>query len=51
MMVLSGDRALFQVPCPHCGARVASVFAIPAPLHDAVLRAAAQLGAGMGRDA
>lgn len=50
MMVLRKDTALFALHCPHCSTVVSSVQAIPQELNDEVRFAAAQLGAGMGRD-
>ena len=50
MMVLRKDTALFTVRCPHCAAVVSSVQAIPRELDNVVRLAAAELGAGMGRD-
>ena len=50
MMVISQDYALFTVRCPHCGARVSGLRAIPDGLREEVVLAAAEVGAGMGRD-
>ena len=51
MMVIASDFALFTVRCPHCGARVSGLRAIPSAMHDEVWYAAIEVGAGMGRDA
>ena len=51
MMVVSADKALFNVACQQCGARFTSLYAIPVSLLETVRAAAAELGAGMGRDA
>lgn len=49
MMVLSNECALFSVRCPDCKTTVSTVQMIPAELRSDVSRAAARVGAGMGR--
>ncbi len=49
LMVLSTTRALFSLRCPHCGARVTSVCAIPAELRETIDSVAREMDAGMGR--
>lgn len=48
MMVLRKDTAFFSLRCPHCGAAVSSVHAIPAQLREEIRFAAIEVGAGMG---
>lgn len=50
MMLVSQDEALFTLQCPHCGNKISSVCAIPAPLQDKIKSVASELDAGMGRD-
>lgn len=49
MIVVRSDCALFTVRCT-CGARVSSLRAIPADMHEDVQFAAIEVGAGMGRE-
>lgn len=49
MIVITEAYALFTVDCPACGMGVSSVKAIPNDMHDEVLYAAIEVGAGMGR--
>lgn len=48
MMVLRKDTAFFSLRCPHCGAAVSSVHAIPVQLREEIKFAAIEVGAGMG---
>lgn len=48
LMALSADLALFALDCPHCGAKVSTIQAIPPSLREAVGFAAVKAGAGMG---
>lgn len=49
MMMLKADTALFSLRCPECGARISTLQTIPDQLHDEIVLAAAESGAGMGR--
>lgn len=48
MMVITTEYALFTGHCPICGARISSVRPIPDDMHDEILYAAIEVGAGMG---
>ena len=51
MMVLCSELALFGLHCAECGANIAAVCVIPPDMHELVRRRAAEVGAGMGRQA
>ncbi len=48
MIVITTEYALFSVHCPVCGNRISCVRPIPEDMHDEVLYAAIEVGAGMG---
>lgn len=49
LMVLKPGLGLFGIECPHCGERISSIHTIPPYLNKEVLRAAIEVGAGMGQ--
>lgn len=50
IMLVSADKALFTLDCPHCGSKVTALCAIPDSLRSRILQGAAEVDAGMGRD-
>lgn len=50
LMLVSSDKALFTLDCPHCGAKVTALCAIPDSLRSRIMQGAAEVDAGMGRD-
>ena len=49
IMVIDPHFAVFTLACPHCGATIAAVHAIPPKLRETIRFAAKEVGAGMGR--